>query len=137
MRKSASLLLLAAVAIATAAPAVACCHADRASHMVGATGAPPCHGDWPHASQAPPKPACEARGAATCPDRLDCDPATMRGSFSGYGITPTTAVFDAVGAVRPIVSDELEFPVIRRKPSRSRRTPPFPTPITLKQRLLI
>ncbi len=142
MRCASHIFALVAIVLFTAQPVMACCflgHAEPAAEMVGGD-ALQCHDGAVDKSASIGSRADRApiTALSDCPGCDDCDNPIMRAQNSGDSLVMASTVTEI-----PFVTVAVQFPGFAYPPIILKTGPPgelslnLPTPITLKQRLLI
>ena len=140
MLKLTRLFMLIAVALVATQPVMACCltgHADAVAAQ-SSTETPPCHGEKSHSDHGKTDQANHLPSPTECPGCLDCDTAVMQAQSFDSGVLLTKDSQET-----PLTISSARFDGFEHKTMVFTTGPPGdlpvhrPTPITLKQRLLI
>ncbi|MBR9835066.1 MAG: hypothetical protein GYB42_07715 [Alphaproteobacteria bacterium] len=140
MLKLTRLLMLIAVAALVARPVMACCMVGHAQPVVSQAKveAPSCHTDQSSSVHDQMRHEQAPQSPLDCPGCLDCDTAIMQAQSADHGM-----LLPQVTSQMPIIAVASRFAGFEHKPIILKTGPPdvppdtYPTPITLKQRLLI
>ena len=140
MLKLTRLFMLIAVALAAAQPVMACCLAGHADVVAvqNSTETAPCHGEMSLSGHGKTVEAKHLPSPTECPGCLDCDTAVMQAQSFDSGVLLTKDSQET-----PLTILSARFDGFEHKITVFTTGPPGdrpvhrPTPITLKQRLLI
>ncbi len=140
MLKLTRLMILVAVAFMAARPVMACCVTghNEAPSSVHSTEAPSCHDAADSLEHASSDTTGQMQGPVDCPGCFDCDSAIMQAQTFDEG-----AVLTASASEIPVALLTARFEGFQHTSTVLATGPPGhapptrPTPITLKQRLLI